>query len=86
MTVLGSMNKLEGTQSSSLQPDQGKIMLIRSGLILSIILSSCNSKNINKHSGPLIIQQQGSFEAGGTVIKNSGVFDPIKHGAFNPSN
>lgn len=34
---------------------------------------------------PLVIQKQGSFAVGGTVITAPGAFDPIKHGAFNPS-
>ena len=46
--------------------------------------------NSNNNSSPstnqLIIQQQGSFAVGGTVITNPGVFDPIQDGAFNPAN
>lgn len=34
---------------------------------------------------PLVIEKQGSFAVGGTVITAPGVFDPIKHGGFNPS-
>lgn len=34
---------------------------------------------------PLVIQKQGSFATGGTIITAPGTFDPIKHGAFNPS-
>lgn len=34
---------------------------------------------------PLVIQKQGSFAVGGTVKKSPGTFDPIAHGAFNPS-
>lgn len=36
-------------------------------------------------SAPLVIQQQGSFAVGGSVVTAPGTFDPIKHGAFNPS-
>jgi hypothetical protein len=36
-------------------------------------------------SAPMIIQEQGSFAVGGTVIKAPGVFDPIKQGAYNPN-
>lgn len=36
-------------------------------------------------AGPLVIQQQGSFAVGGTIVTAPGTFDPIKHGAFNPS-
>ena len=63
-----------------------KNLLSKTGLVLSFFLSSCVSNNLHKITDPIIIQQQGSFEAGGSVIKNPGVFDPIKHGAFNPSN
>lgn len=34
---------------------------------------------------PLVIQKQGSFTTGGTSLTAPGTFDPIKHGAFNPS-
>lgn len=36
-------------------------------------------------SEPLVIQKQGSFDAGGTVVTAPGKFDPIKQGAFNPT-
>ena len=32
----------------------------------------------NGKPGPLIIQEQGSFAVGGTVITNPGTFDPVK--------
>jgi hypothetical protein len=35
---------------------------------------------------PIVIQDQGSFAIGGTVVTAPGTFDPIKHGAFNPAN
>jgi len=35
--------------------------------------------------GPLIIQAQGSFAVGGTVVTAPGTFDPIRHGAYNPA-
>jgi hypothetical protein len=34
---------------------------------------------------PLVIQEQGSFLVGGTVVTAPGTFDPIKQGAFNPA-
>ncbi len=43
---------------------------------------------LNAHEGgstPLVIQKQGSFAVGGTTVTADGTFDPIKHGAFNPS-
>lgn len=33
---------------------------------------------------PLVIQDQGSFAVGGTVVTAPGTFDPIRHGAYNP--
>jgi hypothetical protein len=34
---------------------------------------------------PLVIQEQGSFAVGGTVVTAPGTFDPIRHGAYNPA-
>ena len=36
-------------------------------------------------SKPLVIQEQGSFAVGGTVVTAPGEFDPIKQGVFNPA-
>jgi hypothetical protein len=36
-------------------------------------------------SVPLVIQKQGSFAVGGTVVTAPGKFDPIKQGAYNPT-
>jgi len=36
-------------------------------------------------ASPLVIQKQGSLAVGGTTVTAPGTFDPIKHGAFNPS-
>ena len=33
------------------------------------------------HAAPLMIQEQGSFAVGGTVIRNPGTFDPARPGA-----
>jgi hypothetical protein len=51
-------------------------------IIFSIMITSC----LSSKKGILQIQDQGSFTVGGSIIKNSGTFDPIQHGAFNPSN
>ncbi|MFH1078964.1 MAG: alpha/beta fold hydrolase [Pseudomonadota bacterium] len=47
-------------------------------ILISIFLSSCATNNINGKIEPLIIQEQGSFAVGGTVITNPGTFDPVK--------
>ncbi len=35
--------------------------------------------------GPLVVQEQGSFAVGGTVVTAPGFFDPIRHGTWNPA-
>ena len=45
-------------------------------IIVSAIFSSCSSKNESLGEGPLLIQEQGSFAVGGTVVTNPGIFDP----------
>lgn len=39
----------------------------------------------NEKPAPLVIQRQGSFAVGGTVVTAPGTFDPIRHGAYNPA-
>ena len=51
-----------------------------------LIISAFNTTNHNQKSEPLIIQEQGSFAVGGSVVSNPGIFDPIKDGAYNPVN
>ena len=54
-------------------------------LTITVFISACASVKENS-SGPLVIQKQGSFAVGGTVITAPGTFDPINHGAFTPAN
>jgi pimeloyl-ACP methyl ester carboxylesterase len=51
----------------------------------SLLISACATASGNGKPGPLMIQEQGSFAAGGTVVTVPGTFDPIKQGAFNPA-
>jgi pimeloyl-ACP methyl ester carboxylesterase len=47
-------------------------------MLVSVSLSACA---FTQHSGklePMVIQEQGSFAVGGTVITNPGTFDPLK--------
>lgn len=55
-------------------------------IINTIIFISCATIKVSSGNEHLLIQKQGSFAIGGSVIKASGVFDPVKHGAFNPAN
>jgi hypothetical protein len=41
-------------------------------------IASCAVVSRNGKPGPLIIQEQGSFAVGGTVVTNLGTFDPVK--------
>ena len=43
-----------------------------------IMLSSCASTKPGSDSNAIMIKEQGSFAAGGTVIQNTGNFDPYK--------
>jgi pimeloyl-ACP methyl ester carboxylesterase len=63
-----------------------KIYLGLLSITAAMLLTACAAMKEGNANGALIIQQQGSFAVGGTVITNSGTFDPIAHGAFNPTN
>lgn len=47
-----------------------------------IIVSSCRTplSNPGETSGPLVIQEQGSFAVGGNVVTTPGTYDPINRG------
>jgi hypothetical protein len=48
----------------------------------------CAAPIANRDGGapaPLVIQEQGSFAVGGTVVTAPGTFDPIAQGAFTPT-
>ncbi len=47
-------------------------------VIISILASSCATTDVNGKPAPLIIQAQGSFAVGGTVVTTPGTFDPVK--------
>ncbi len=57
-------------------------------LMLAFVSVSLTAYMAAKHSGntaAMIIQEQGSFTAGGKVISEPGTFDPITQGAYNPA-
>jgi len=54
-------------------------------VFVSLAFCACAGTNPGRKAEPLVIQEQGSFAVGGTVITEPGVFDPIKQGAYNPS-
>lgn len=53
-------------------------------VVFIIILSACQTGKVGGDYIP--IKEQGSFAVGGTVKTESGEFDPIEDGAFNPGN
>ena len=59
-----------------------KISFVLLSLTAAMLLTACAAM---KGSSSIIIQEQGSFAVGGTVVTNPGTFDPIAHGAFNPT-
>lgn len=44
----------------------------------SVFLTACASLKEGSGNGPMVIQEQGSFAVGGTVITSPGTFDPYK--------
>jgi len=48
-------------------------------------LSLLDATAAGSATAPIVIQKQGSFAVGGSIVTAPGTFDPIKHGAFNPS-
>lgn len=54
------------------------IKLAVSSLLVTVLVAACSSTKQGTGSGPIVIKEQGSFAAGGTVITNNGVFDPNK--------
>lgn len=63
-----------------------KIGLALLTITTGVLLTACASMKDSTGNSPLIIQEQGSFAVGGTVVTSPGTFDPVKHGAFNPAN
>jgi len=55
-----------------------KFMLALTLISAGILASSYAFSGGNGKPAPLIIQEQGSFAAGGTVVTNPGIFDPVK--------
>ena len=57
----------------------------RSVLLLAAFVGIGSRSSAAAEAGPIIIEKQGSFLVGGSVAVAPGVFDPIKHGGFNPA-
>ena len=55
-------------------------------ILFSLLASSLAIADDSKKIAPLVIQEQGSFTAGGTVITSPGEFDPKNHSRHRGSN
>lgn len=67
-----------------------KVYMVLLSINVFVLLTACGRQPAappkeSTSSGPLVIQEQGSFAVGGTVVTAPGTFDPIVHGAFNPA-
>ncbi len=56
----------------------GKLMVTLTLTIVSVCITSCTPANRSGTAAPLVIQEQGSFAVGGSVITNPGTFDPVR--------
>lgn len=52
------------------------VLLISKFLFFAFLLTACSTTKDPASNGPILIQEQGSFAVGGTVINNPGTFDP----------
>ncbi|MEN6440019.1 MAG: alpha/beta fold hydrolase [Syntrophobacter sp.] len=58
--------------------DFAKFMLALTLAFLGVSLSACAIADRSGNLAPMVIQGQGSFAVGGSVITNPGTFDPVK--------
>jgi quercetin dioxygenase-like cupin family protein len=56
----------------------GKLIVALMLILVSMSASSWAMAGVKDKPAPLVIQEQGSFAVGGTVVTNPGTFDPIK--------
>lgn len=58
------------------------------GFVLACLGAACATPVANRGgttASPLVIQEQGSFAVGGSVVTAPGTFDPIAQGAYTPT-
>ncbi|MEN6427403.1 MAG: alpha/beta fold hydrolase [Phycisphaerales bacterium] len=56
----------------------GKLIVMLTLIIVSVCITSCTAANRSGTAAPLVIQEQGSFAVGGSVVTNPGTFDPVR--------
>jgi pimeloyl-ACP methyl ester carboxylesterase len=60
-------------------------LAIASTLMLAVSCSAPSAQMAGSRAPALVIQEQGSFAVGGTIVTAPGPFDPIAQGAYNPA-
>lgn len=60
-------------------------LTIASVLALAVGCAVPSANRASSAPAALVIQEQGSFAVGGTVVTAPGTFDPIAQGAYNPA-
>ena len=55
-----------------------KLIVALTLTFVSISFTACATTNYSGKPAPMVIQEQGSFAVGGSVITNPGTFDPVK--------
>lgn len=61
------------------------LKLITTSLAIALTTMACSTVPSEETSSVLMIEHQGSFAVGGTVVTQAGTFDPIRQGAYNPA-
>lgn len=86
MMVVSNRTKSKNVLMYKVERIDQRIIFLLLSLTVSILFTACASGKEGSSNGQFTIKEQGSFAVGGTVVANSGTFDPIKHGTFNPAN
>jgi hypothetical protein len=74
------------TATNSMSSSKHRKYFIAASLMAVFLFASAGARDANNNKPePLMIQEQGSFAVGGSVITTPGTFDPIKQGAYNPA-
>ena len=67
------------------EPDDGRRRDALAAAVVAILGATAAGVAANEKAAPLMIQEQGSFAIGGTVVTAPGTFDLMRDGAFNPA-
>lgn len=58
-----------------------RVKMFKTNLTTLFLISLISTGKIVAQNAPMIIEEQGSFAIGGTILTNPGTFDPIKRGS-----